>query len=91
MSELCTQMAMLGKGIGNENRFTILKAITKKSRTVGDIAHVAGISQPTVSQHLKLLKAAGLVEGTRKGQEVLYTANTELITRLLKKLTSHLT
>lgn len=90
MSELCKQMAMLGKGLGNENRFSILQTIMKKPRTVGDIAKLSHLPQPAVSQHLKVLKSVKLVESTRQGQEVLYLVNTEFITTLLKKLTTNL-
>jgi DNA-binding transcriptional ArsR family regulator len=90
MSELCKQMAMLGKGLGNENRFTILQTIMKKPRTVGEIAKLSHLPQPAVSQHLKVLKSANLVESTRKGQEILYLVNASFMTNLLKKLTSNL-
>ena len=38
MSELCKQMAKMGKGLGNENRFTILQVLMKKPSTVGEIS-----------------------------------------------------
>jgi DNA-binding transcriptional ArsR family regulator len=90
MIELCKQMAMLGKGLGNENRFTILQTIMKKPCTVGEIAKLSRLTQPAVSQHLKVLKSVNLVENTRNGQEVLYSVNTEFMTKLLRKLTSNL-
>ncbi len=90
MSELCKQMAMLGKGLGNENRFTILQTIMRKPRTVGEIAKLSGLSQPAVSQHLKVLKSVNLVESTRQGQEIFYVVNAEFMTTLLKKLTTNL-
>ncbi|HEY0980243.1 MAG TPA: metalloregulator ArsR/SmtB family transcription factor [Candidatus Paceibacterota bacterium] len=90
MSELCKQMALLGKGLGNENRFTILQTIMKKSRTVGEIASLCQLPQPAVSQHLKVLRSANLVESTRQGKEVLYLVNAAFMTTLLKKLTTNL-
>lgn len=90
MSELCKQMALLGKGLGNENRFTILQTIMKKPRTVGEIAKLSHLPQPAVSQHLKVLKSANLVESTRQGQEILYLVNAGFMTMLLKKLTTNL-
>jgi len=90
MSELCKQMAMLGKGLGNENRFTILQTIMKKPRTVGEIAKLSHLPQPAVSQHLNVLKSVNLVERSRKGQEILYFVNAEFMTTLLKKLTANL-
>jgi DNA-binding transcriptional ArsR family regulator len=90
MSELCKQMAMLGKGLGNENRFTILQTVMKKPRTVGEIAKLSRLPQPAVSQHLKVLKSANLVESERKGQEIRYLVNASFMTGLLKKLTTDL-
>lgn len=90
MSELCKQMALLGKGLGNENRFTILQTTMKKPRTVGEIAKLSRLPQPAVSQHLKVLKSANLVESTRQGQEIRYLVNAEFMTMLLKKLTTNL-
>jgi len=90
MSELCKQMAILGKGLGNENRFTILQTIMKEPKTVGDIAKLSRLPQPAVSQHLKVLKSANLVESERKGQEILYLVNATFMTKLLKKLTANL-
>lgn len=90
MSELCKQMAMLWKGLGNENRFTILQTIMRNPRSVGEIAKLSQLPQPAVSQHLKVLKSANLVESTRQGQEILYQANAEFMMTLLKKLTTNL-
>lgn len=90
MSKLCEQMAKLGKGLGNENRFTILQTIMKKPRTVGEITKISKLPQPAVSQHLKVLKSLNLVESTRNGQEISYFVNAEFMTTLLKKLTTDL-
>jgi DNA-binding transcriptional ArsR family regulator len=42
--------------------------------SVGMLTDGAGVSQPAVSQHLKALKMAGLVDETRRGRSVLYRA-----------------
>jgi DNA-binding transcriptional ArsR family regulator len=43
--------------------------------SVGALTAQAGVSQPAVSQHLKTLRGAGLVEETRMGRTVLYRAH----------------
>ena len=73
MSDLCKEIANMGKGIGNENRYRILQTLMKRSLSVGEIAKKVTIPQPAVSQHLKVLKSAHLVEDERQGQEVLYS------------------
>ena len=90
MSELCKEMAQMGKGIGNENRFRVLQAIMKHPQSVGEIALKVGLPQPAVSQHLKILKSANLVEDSRCGQTVVYTLNVEYMTSLLRKLATNL-
>jgi DNA-binding transcriptional ArsR family regulator len=56
--------------IGDPTRREILERLRKGPRGVGDIAAGMAVSRPAVSQHLKVLKAAGLVvdraEGTRR-------------------------
>lgn len=86
MSDLCKEIAKMGKGIGNENRYRILEFVMKKSLTVNEISKKAKISQPAVSQHLKVLKSASLVTDTRKGKEVYYSINVAYMAKLLKKL-----
>lgn len=86
MTDLCKEMARMGKGIGNENRYRILGILMKGSRTVGEIADKVHMAQPAVSQHLKVLKDSDLVLDERRGQEVLYSINVEYMTNLLHKL-----
>ena len=45
--------------------------------TVGALTQQAGVSQPAVSQHLKALRAAGLVSEDRRGRTVVYRAEPE--------------
>jgi DNA-binding transcriptional ArsR family regulator len=87
MTDLCKEIARMGKGIGNENRYRILEVIMKGPKSVGDIAEKVHLPQPAVSQHLRVLKEANLVEDTRQGQEVLYSVNVSYMASLLKKLT----
>ncbi|OHA41203.1 MAG: hypothetical protein A3H68_02020 [Candidatus Taylorbacteria bacterium RIFCSPLOWO2_02_FULL_46_40] len=90
MSDLCKEIAKMGKGIGNENRYRILETLMKGPRTVGEVAKKVGLPQPAVSQHLKALKSANLVEDARQGQEVLYSVNVIYMATLLKKLAADL-
>jgi len=90
MTDLCKEIATMGKGIGNENRYRVLEALMKGPRTVGEITKKLKFPQPSVSQHLKALKAAHLVEDERRGQEVLYSVNVSYMASLLKKLATNL-
>lgn len=86
MSDLCTEIARMGKGIGNENRYRIFEALVHGPRTVGELAVRTGLAQPAVSQNLKTLKEAELVHSERRGQEVFYSIDVAYMGRLLKKL-----
>ncbi len=86
MSDLCKEIAKMGKGIGNENRYHILEALMRGPRTVGEIAVMARLAQPSVSQNLKVLKQANLVTDERSGQEIHYSINVSYMASLLKKL-----
>ncbi len=88
MTELCKEIAQLGKGIGNENRYRILESIMKSSQTVGEIAEKVRLPQPAVSQNLKVLKTANLVTDERRGKEVFYSINIPYMAKLLKTLVS---
>jgi len=90
MTDLCKEIAEMGKGIGNENRYRILEVLMKEPRNVGEISKKVKLPQPVVSQHLKVLKSANLVEDERRGQEVLYSVNVSYMANLLKKLATNL-
>ena len=86
MSELCDEMEKLGKGIGNANRYRVLEALMNGPSTVSVVVKRVKLSQPAVSQHLKVLKAADLVMDERRGQEVYYSINVAYMSKLLHKL-----
>src|SRR5258708_7140494 len=88
MSEVCDEVQKFGKGIGNAARYRILEALFKCPKTVNEIVKTVKLSQPAVSQHLKTLKAAGIVADERRGQEVLYSLNTAYVLGLFKRLSS---
>ncbi len=46
--------------------------LRESQRCVHELVDALGVPQPLVSQHLKILKAAGVVTGERSGREVLY-------------------
>lgn len=56
-------------------RRTILERIVEAPRSVGEIAQDLPISRPAVSQHLKVLKDAGLVQEERAGTRRIYSAD----------------
>ena len=63
------------KALADETRQKIMAICCCKELSVNDIVDAVDVAQPTVSHHLKILKAAGLVTAERNGKQVLYALN----------------
>ncbi|MHC3368809.1 ArsR/SmtB family transcription factor [Rhodococcus aetherivorans] len=53
-------------------RIAIVLQLRESERCVHELVGALGVTQPLISQHLRILKAAGVVRGERAGREVLY-------------------
>ncbi|MCA3636974.1 MAG: metalloregulator ArsR/SmtB family transcription factor [Hyphomicrobiales bacterium] len=60
------------RAIADPRRRQMLDAMMDEERTVGELRAALGISQATVSQHLQVLKLAGLVDERRQGRNNFY-------------------
>jgi DNA-binding transcriptional ArsR family regulator len=72
MDELTVLQAEVLKTLASPRRLGILHGLAAGPRSVGQLAHELRASQPNVSQHLAVLRGAGLVEAERAGREVRY-------------------
>lgn len=63
-AEICSALA-------DPKRILILYSLNERPKTVGELAEELGLSQPTTSRHLILLRERGLVTAQRDGQSVL--------------------
>lgn len=63
------------KALADETRQEIMRLCCCKWLSVNEIVEVMKVSQPTVSHHLGILRAAGLVNVRREGKQVFYTLN----------------
>lgn len=70
-------LARIFKAMGDESRLRIILALAKKSYGVCDLARCLGLSQPTLSHHLKILRDTGLVKGEKEGQSTCCSLNRE--------------
>lgn len=67
------RIANLAKVIGHPARVAILQHLIKVNACInGDLVDIVGLSQPTISQHLRELKNVGLISGTIEGTKVSY-------------------
>jgi ArsR family transcriptional regulator len=67
------RLANLAKALGHPARIAIIEYLLKAPGCIcGDIVNELPLAQPTVSQHLKELKNAGLIKGTIEGTAICY-------------------
>ena len=72
------KLAELAKALGHPARIAILKELARRNSCVcGEIVEVLPLAQSTVSQHLKELKNAGLIQGTVEGVKSCYCIDWE--------------
>ena len=72
--------------LGDPTRRAIVERLAVRSWAVGELANELPVSRPAVSQHLKLLKDAGLVNEQADGTRRLYRLNPEGVSALRDQL-----
>ena len=73
MEEKAKEIAALLRVLANENRLLILCNLIKGAKTVSGLCEsIPNITQSALSQHLALLKAHGILDFTKTGQNVTY-------------------
>jgi len=70
--DIFRRQAQLLKVLANEARLKIVDHLAEGECSVGELTEVIGLDQSTVSKHLSLLKAHGLVRDRRDGNVVYY-------------------
>ena len=77
------ELAMLAKALGHPARVQILRLLTNRVSCVcGEIVDQLPLAQSTVSQHLKVLKDAGLIRGEIDGPRICYCLEPRTLRRL---------
>ncbi|MEW6408770.1 MAG: metalloregulator ArsR/SmtB family transcription factor [Nitrospirota bacterium] len=69
-----------------ESRIKIIEMLKAGPLSVNTIAEALGISQSAVSQHLRILKQAGLVTDERKGYHIYYSLNKDKLDKYQQEL-----
>lgn len=76
------ELAEMAKVLGHPARIAILQYLaTQDSCVCGSIVDEVGLAQATVSQHLKALKEAGLIQGSVDGVSTCYCINTKQVAK----------
>jgi ArsR family transcriptional regulator len=73
MNKAHKKKADLLKALGHPIRYCIVEGLVNGEQNVATMVDCTGVPQPTVSQHLNILKAAGILEGIRCGNQIHYS------------------
>jgi ArsR family transcriptional regulator len=80
MTQTTLDPVLFAKAIADETRQKIMKLTCCRWRSVNEIVEQLNVTQPTVSHHLALLRAAGLVNFKEDGKQTYYQLNRDLVT-----------
>lgn len=70
-------------------RIAIVLELREHDRCVHELVETLGVAQPLISQHLRVLKAAGVVRGERHGREVVYRLVDEHLSHIVVDAVAH--
>ncbi|WP_394707987.1 ArsR/SmtB family transcription factor [uncultured Desulfosarcina sp.] len=74
------------KALADERRLKILQLLTTNDLCVGALAKHLSISKPAVSQHLQILRKAGLVKGEKRGYWTHYIVEREALNQVASQI-----
>lgn len=89
--EISERHAKLCTGLADRRRILILYALVRQPLNVSELAAMSGMSQPTVSRHLKILRDCGAVASERRGKAVYYLPSDMRIIEALDLMRAALT
>ena len=70
-------------------RIAIVLQLRDSERCVHELVDALGVTQPLISQHLRVLKSAGVVDGERHGREVVYRLVDEHLSNIVVDAVTH--
>ncbi len=85
---MSNQTLMMLKALADETRFKILQCLLERNFCGRALAKQLDLSEATISQHLKIMREAGLVRGEKRGYFTHYQVNRELLLELAELLRS---
>jgi predicted transcriptional regulator len=86
-TERQNKLALMMKALAHPARIAIIQQLLKSNACIcGDLVDELGLAQATISQHLKELKNAGLIQGTIEGTSVCYCIDSKVWKQFKKEL-----
>jgi ArsR family transcriptional regulator len=82
----CEKIAEILKALGHPTRVKIIKFLADGERCVKEIWQELGIPQPTVSQHINILKSAGIISFRKDGVKTCYRVEEPKAVEIIKLL-----
>jgi DNA-binding transcriptional ArsR family regulator len=79
----------LFKALANPIRLSILQLLGTSPYCVRELVALVDAPQPLISQHLRILRAARLVEATRRGKEMVYTLHDAHVSQIVDDAIRH--
>lgn len=86
MQQHACEASGLLKAMGNEQRLLILCQLVDREASVGDLQASSQLSQSALSQHLAVLREAGMVQTRREGQSIFYSLPDSPVHRVMQTL-----
>ena len=78
------EISQIFKALAHPSRLKLMENLMKRECCVGEIQKCLALSQPNVSQHLSVLKEAGLIVGRRERNKICYRISDDRIIKILK-------
>lgn len=86
------QIATLAKAFSHPARVAIIQYLIKANACInGDLVQELGLAQATISQHLRELKDAGIIQGSIDGSKINYCLNTQRWNEIYQQFNSIIT
>jgi ArsR family transcriptional regulator, zinc-responsive transcriptional repressor len=77
------------KALASPLRLRIVLSLAERPQCVHDLVEDLGVKQPLISQHLRVLRLAGLASGERRGREIVYELADEHVGRMARDAIDH--
>ncbi|MGH9278280.1 MAG: ArsR/SmtB family transcription factor [Acidimicrobiales bacterium] len=81
--------AELLRALANPHRLAIVRELQGGARCVHELVDALGVSQPLVSQHLRVLRAIDLVRPRRRGREIAYSLGDDHVAHIVHDAVVH--
>ncbi len=80
------EMGEILKALAHSARLRIVAGLKKDGCNVSEIQRNLGLPQSTISQHLRVLKQAGIIQGRRDGTKICYTVVSKWANKIVEMM-----